>query len=815
MDYNWRKIKDVILACSKVAFDESGVIATDEELEDCVVIFNNFIHLNTPYLEIANLRHDMTRNLQEVCVSAIGQVEHLKNLCTNIDTFLKKLLPYLGIKSFPELKDDSEMKLLKATALWGSKIPNFKAEGTERFKKDGNGLYILANANLTRNTLVHASPAWDMGEVMLRLRYVLSLYMFFIYKFKAKLLVKDKGLAYHELNSFDENQEFALLYDYISYGNSSMEIKRRYVSTFIKHQLYRTNEILEIELIDKMKHFSEDSIDDHAAKRILSDMEKNNAIVLVRHSPKTYALTVEEMDRIKEAQENYNTAIQNYNSSIQDVVNKYCLTITIDELNRLVMTHLEAQYNYDIEEAIGDASKAEKEDYKKFAERLKQVGCPDDKCKELYDELLSINLDNDILVRISAGKAFRKISDPGQFTEYVRRADRNVWIDTQILLYLLCHNDDYSAYNIPYFKTAMALFSQSRINDNFHYKVSQFYLNEIIYQLRQALLLIAVVDQPFAKGKKLSQNVFFRHYCYLHSNDGLPSGVETFSDYMAHSFSLYEDDAFESDCDSIIAGVVKEKLDEYKISIKDIAFLSNSEISNSENLFVEAAKDEGLAVKQGKPLNNDAKMGCALFKNTDEQKPIFITLDGCFEPYRKKYVKRYMRTSAFNWHLFSPSAFVNHLDFIDFRVNPDNLTDDLISMVETSEMKDMTLNFIDRFNRFLDIPHLTNNQRKKYIAWVGDLFKSKEYSYKIEASNEEMSPQLMRFMDAQDSVFNHFHEQGGGKVKEFQLMLRDEEWFKKYIQLLSEFSKTAEATKEDLLVAMEGNLESYKKIDKP
>ena len=468
-------------------------------------------------------------------------------------------------------------------------------------------------------------------------------------------------------------------------------------------------------------------------------------------------------------------------------------------------------YFYDIEEAIGDAGSAEKEDYKNIVEKFVLAGCSEEKCNELYEQLLEINRDNDILVRISAGKAFRKISDPEQFNDYVRKANRDVWIDTQILLYLLCQNDDYSTYNTPYYKTAMALFRQPRSNNNFHFKVPLFYLNEVIYQLRQALLLIAVVDQPFAKGKKLSQNVFYRHFCYLKSNEGLPYEVENFSEYMKHSFSLYEDDAFEPDCDSIIAGIVREKFVTYKIGLENISNLPNVEIANSEKLFVEAAKEEGLAIKQGKPLHNDATMGTALFKNSDDQKPIFITLDGCFEPYRKLYVKRYMRTGAFNWHLFSPSAFVNHLDFINFRVNPDNLTDDLISMVETSEMKDKTLNFIDRFNRFLDIPQLTNNQRKKYIAWVGDLFKSKEYSYRPEKGDEEMSPLLMRFMEAQDSVFNHFYEQEGNVVKDFQVMLRDETCFKQYIQLLSDFSKTQDATKEDLFVAVEGNLESFRK----
>ena len=814
MAYNWKKIKEGIYKCCKTAFNECGIIITDDELEEAIIIFNNFIFLNTQYIEIANLRYEITHNLQASCVSEIGSVESLKNLCTNIDTFLKKLIPFLKIKDYRAIKDDSEMNLLKATGLWGNRIPDFKKTGADVYIGDVSGLYILAHANLTRNTLVHTSPMWDMAEVTKRLRYVLSLYILFIIRFKPQLLSVDKSLANHDTNHFDENQEFALLYDYISYGNSSMEIKKRYVSTFIKHQLYRTGDIEETALIEKMNNFSQNTIKGYAAKRILGNLEKANEIKIVAHSPKKYSLSEKETERIREAQENYNTAIQNYNSSIKDVIEKYSLSESVDVINELVMKHLESQYNYDIQEAIGDAEAAEKEDYKKIVEKLRKIGCRDEKCKELYEELLKINRDNDILVRISAGKAFRIISDPGQFNEYVREANRNVWLDTQILLYLLCKNEDYSTYNNPYYKTALALFTQSHTIKKFHFKVPYFYLNEVVYQLRQALLLIAVVDQPFAKNKNLSQNVFYRHFCYLQSNDGLPEEVNSFSDYLEHSFNLYEDDAFEADYDSIISGIVIEIFKENKIEIENTINIPNGEIVNSEKLFIEAAKEEELIVKQGKPLHNDAMMGVALFKNTDDQKPIFITLDGCFEPYRKKYVKRYMRNGAFNWHLFSPSAFVNHLDFIDFRVNPDNLTDDLISMIETTEMKDITLNFIDRFNRFLDIPQLTNNQRKKYISWVGELFKSKEYSYQPVKGNEEMSPQLLRFMEAQDSVFNHFYEQNGSKIKEFQVMLRNEDCFKQYIQLLSEFSKSFEASKDDLYFAVEGNLESFKNNNK-
>ncbi len=814
MEYNWKKIKEQIITYCKVAFPECSINLTDEELEEDVIIFNNFINLPVSHLEIGSLRRNLTEALQKTCVEDIGNINDLQNISLFLDTFFKKLLPFIGKDAFANVKNDSQMALLKKTGLWGSPIPDFEKEDINKYRNNPNGMFILANSNLTRNALAHTSPAWDVSQVTYRLRYILALYIFVVHSFKSELLTNDSNLSKHDDQYFDENEEFALLYDYLSYGNSSVEIKKRYVSTYAKHQLYRLDSITESELIGKMKKFSDNSLDDYASKRIISEMEKIGEIELSSHTPRTYVLTDNEKKRIQEAEENYNNSLQRYNTSMQEILQKYGVTATVDEVNDYVMNHLESQYNYDIEEAIGDAGKAEKEDFKELIERLKKAGCPEAKGTDLYKEILAINRDNDIIVRISAGRSFQNISDPGKFDEYVRKADRDVWIDTQILLYILCNNENYQSYDHPFFKTAISLFKQPRANPYFHFKVAQFYRDEVRYQLRQALLLISVVDLPFAKDKKLSQNVFYRHYRYLHDNEGLPAGIETFSDYMEDNFNLYEEDAFDENYKTILNEVIKEKFGDYKITTKYIDPLNQSDISASELLFKQAAKDEGLTPKDGRPLYNDAFMGVFLFSNANEQKPIFLTLDNCFEPYRKLYVKKFVRAGAFNWHLFSPSAFVNHLDFINFRVNSDNLTDDLISMIETSEFKNKTLNVIDQFNRFLDIPQITSDQRKKYIKWVSNLFQSKEFSYKPEASNEEASPSIMRFLEAQDSVFNYFCDQEGDIVKDFQFMLQNETQFYNYISLLSDFAKSTEATKEDLFMTVEIRLEDYIKTTK-
>ena len=451
MEYNWKKIKEQIINYCKVAFSECGINLADEELEEDVIIFNNFINVPVSNVEIGSLRRNLMEALQKTCVEEIGNPNNLQNISLLVDTFFKKLLPFIGKESFENIRGDSEMRLLKKSGLWGNSIPRFEEVDINSFKGQIDGMFILANANLTRNAVAHTAPAWDASQVTYHLRYIIALYIFVVHSFKCDLLVRDNKLSKHDEQYFDENEEFALLYDYFSYGNSSIEIKKRYVSTYAKHLLYRLGEITESELIERMKRFSEGSLDDFASKRIISEIEKQDEIRIIKHQPRTFDLTENEKNRIEEAQENYNNSLQRYNTSMQDLLQKYGVLALVDEINEYVMSHLESQYNYDIEEAIGDAGNAQKEDFKKLIEKLRKAGCPEDKGTELYKEILAINKDNDIIVRISAGRSFQNISDPQKFDEYFRKADRDVWIDTQILLYLLCNNEDYQPYDHPFF----------------------------------------------------------------------------------------------------------------------------------------------------------------------------------------------------------------------------------------------------------------------------------------------------------------------------------------------------------------------------
>lgn len=404
---DWGKIKESISSYCKFAYNESGIAISGSELEEDILIFYNLVNENVPYASLSSLAKEIFPTLQDACVDKIGHLSSLKSLATLLDTFCKRLLVKLGKRTFADVDRKMLRNLLHISDLLPLSV-TITIANIESISKSPDGYYILGSAYLTRNQ-VHNSPAWDSAEVVRRLRYVISSYIFMIHSSKAELLRIDSELKDSVPRYFSQSEENALLYDYISYGNSSVLIKNRIIDTYIQHQLYKCGDLTEEELIDKVYEFSDCSLSISAAKRKLERLAKNDLILLKTHVPKTYGLSSEEYKRIKEAEEDYNMAMNQFNIDIHDILTNYGLNNYFDKIIDLVNKLLEAQYNYDIDEALlqsENEGKGSNSCYIDFLNELQLLGCNQDKAVTLYKSILKICKDNDVLVRINAGKAF-------------------------------------------------------------------------------------------------------------------------------------------------------------------------------------------------------------------------------------------------------------------------------------------------------------------------------------------------------------------------------------------------------------------------
>jgi hypothetical protein len=338
-----------------------------------------------------------------------------------------------------------------------------------------------------------------------------------------------------------------------------------------------------------------------------------------------------------------------------------------------------------------------------------------------------------------------------------------------------------------FYRVAKSVVDLGKAKNGFTLKVSEHYLSELIYQLKQALLLIQFTEIEGMKSYKISTNIFYSYYYSLENKGQLPEGVDDFKSFMQTLFDMNEEDAMRSDFEVIAKGTIEDILTQnFNIQIEDSPF-DEQIFETIQNLYGKVIHDYALEEKSYKTLYNDAK-SCACLIKHDEPEPFFLTWDKTFSYVRKVYKEQYRKkSSSLFFHLFTPAKFVNHVDLVNFHIDSNKLSDDLISMIETHTYKTITNSAIDTINKFLNIPNITPERRKSYILKIKkEIYNDNVFPYETSDNEIENSSDRNSFSYISNELLNHFKE--SSTMKDYREMLLDDNYFESFIQLVSPFT---------------------------
>ena len=790
MDLN--AIKTEMRKMAKASFSENNIPVTDEELKDDIRIFFNLIMTNAGYNQIDGLASEMPLDLQYLLVDSPGKLSNLKSVASLFDAFAKKVLLMTRLCSYNGVINKTMMPLYK-DIVQNHNLPNISKLTVANFKGDPSGLYIFGIAYLTRNE-IHNSPDWDMSEIFRRSRYVVSLYVWVVFKLKRLLLSIHPELSMNKLYEYGDTKESQTAYDFISYSKPSNKIKNQVLNSFISHTLYNDSPMPTKDLVGKVLDFAQGTITEDAAQRIIQN-QISKRILLFGKNKGEILISDSERERVSTLISDYNDSLSLFHSAVDKIIYENNLNINKDILIKNLGVFLESNFNLDAKEISDEESENTTYTYyQEFINFIKTGGADDEKAELIFKELIDACRNNDIIIRISIGKVFSKISNPDQFGNYVRSLPHDVYLDTQIILYIMCINADYLACDNVFYRVAKNIIDLSRRNKNFVLKVSDHYLSEVVYQLKQALFLIQFTEINGMPDVPISTNVFYKYYYWLHKNNGLPEGVDTYRDFMDNMFDLREEDAFSRDYESIGFGVVEGILKEdFNISIDQTSQYDTSKLSLVQELYEKVIKKNCCENKVYKILKNDALECIVLFGQPfDKPEPFFLTWDRSFGYMRPAYKQKFKRGSAsLFFHLFSPAKFVNHVDLVNFHVNANTLSDDLLSMIESHNYKETTYNVIDSINKFLDIPDITPEKRASYIKKVQKEIYNEEF-FPYEPLDLEMTDTTNKrsFSYISQELFNYFKDKGAGYTKNYRNTLLDEASFESVLDVINEYLKS-------------------------
>lgn len=398
----------------------------------------------------------------------------------------------------------------------------------------------------------------------------------------------------------------------------------------------------------------------------------------------------------------------------------------IDVLFDKLQDFIQNNYRIDFAEAYsrGESIKTdESKSHQEFIKFLESILPSKFNSTDLFMDLIELSKDSDFLMRMCASRAFANLTNPERFEQYIHQQERVVYLDTQIVLYILCLNYAESPeYRSIYYQTAEELIELTKRNRNIKLRVSRLYLQEVAYQLKLALLLIPF--ENIATGN-ISSNVFFQFYWHLKENNLLDNEDKSFSNFLEGWFRLYEEDAYDSRFLSIAYSNLYDILGSKELNIEVETLPQYDNKNDAVEVLNTVLDDDNFKLRPKNVIDNDAIMLCHLCNGDFHVlEPFFLTWDKMFTKFRSRFLDKYKRGNTITFHLFNPARFLNHYSLINLKINAKALTDDFLSIIDSNQMHQKTQTIWDSINKFLNIDTLNSFQRKRYVNKIKRLFET-------------------------------------------------------------------------------------------
>lgn len=513
-------------------------------------------------------------------------------------------------------------------------------------------------------------------------------------------------------------EEDKMLYDFISFGSNTTEIKGQIVKSFIIHKVYEANSMTQENLVQCCsQHFSNG--ESPYTNKVIQQLRADKILIFEKESAQ-FKLSDTEVKRIDTLKSQFSFQEQKILNDIREQLIKFKVD---PELGLQVIENLrtlfESNFDIDKQEILDRAYSLNEDDkiksFTKLFYYLKKItNGSNEKAKLLAKKLLEICKNNDILQRLSAGKLFTSFSDPDVVRNYINQTERVIFLDTQIVLYALCIYFERTNYQNHFYQAVSDLLNLNDKHSGIKFKVYNRYLNEVGYHLKEALLLVPFEEYGLLEGLGGTNNVFFSYYQYLKDSQLLEEEITSFADFLNIGFELNEKDAFHRRYFDITEGIVRERLQSIGIEVYDDEEYSKDNFDEIKR----AINSCLLSRDRNRPeatINNDANMISILFDEAlSINEPILISWDQTLFCARKKYFDTF-RTSRL-WHWFTPDQFVSHISLLNFNISSTTITRDILSLFDDSfNLYKRTHQLLDTISKLVNVRSETG---RKYVEKI-------------------------------------------------------------------------------------------------
>lgn len=511
------------------------------------------------------------------------------------------------------------------------------------------------------------------------------------------------------------DQKDKLLYDLFATGNKIADLKNSFISSYIQYYLFELGPQSVVDLKNNLynplpnlsSRAFDDAIDQCRTDGIIhfSDGKYDLTEDCRTRLEELRALTIATEDRLLKQ---FEECLEKYN--LKDI--SHFILDKILELYKALNNSELATLNHQ-----NDSDLAEKRLVLELFDLLIHRGIDKTIANSIVQDILTIISDSDYLSKVSATTLFTSLFNSDSLDQYLGMQKRIVFIDTQVLMQLICVEYQDVPYEDSLYEAGRILLQQLEDSENYLCLfTTSDYIREISNHLFEAYNLKRFVDLPYIKDFGPSKNIFYNFYLYLNElND--------------NDFSCYEDyieDLLNTDLPlpnnypdfvAIADKLVIDLLNSIGITIKPINPPTNlTSLRRDYDILL------GNHPKKNKARENDVLCMYYLSDQTNFinnetrliEEPYFITLDTTILPMRKKLVDNYQRSY---WYIYPPLKFANRLSIMNLKLNSKNINYDIICMAETNfKASYETISMLDIMSKFFKKDEIGNKKLPRLLA---------------------------------------------------------------------------------------------------
>lgn len=543
------------------------------------------------------------------------------------------------------------------------------------------------------------------------------------------------GELYNEKQIFDEKDK--LYSDFLSYGNQSQELKERFIYSFLLNALYESvnNTLTREELQIKINGEFNISENKGYCNRLISNLSTLGKIEII--DKLNVRLSESEVLKIKSIKEDSNILEREFLTNLQKILIKYDsdldLKIILKKLNQIYaeVSDVDLKEISESLESVSDVRSSIKDFCRYINSSCKGAINSSDFLKDIF----TLCGENGFIHRVSAGNLFKKLIDNSEFLAYTRRLQKEVFLDTPVLIYLLmAMHEPVLDYDNNKFKIARDLFNL--IQNDFEtatYSTTHLYIIELADYVRSAIRLSPLEEQGLFKSLGGSNNEIIN--LYLRAKDEMLFEGSLFEYIESFGMSISKIEKNDRFLEQYLTNLFKDN----NINI-DVVYTYNKDTRNRENhktyeridrTLIDIYSDFNISRRKRSLLFDSLLFTHIYLMEEDLTDPTILTWDNTFIEFRKRFQPS--NPNLRYWHLFRPGKYLDHVSLIKFKINGSSISNEIMSLIETDfEIVDGVKKLADILSSIVDLKSDSGTKLTKGLSEIRDT-----YIYRINMRKEQ------------------------------------------------------------------------------